>query len=139
MRGKFQLSLLADGDLRYTPEGLAVWRAVTGIFPRQNGDSKENKNSAKTGERGPVQWVEVLAFGALAEKLGELDLKKFTHLLIEGEMVLNVWGEKQSLRIVAQRAWVSLGSAAYLNSGAGSKGNKDNPSEGLIEDDNPPF
>jgi single-strand DNA-binding protein len=108
-------NLTRDPEIKYTPKGTAIAEfglAVNRNYTTESGEKREE-----------VTFVDIEAFGRLAEIIGEY-CKKGRPLFIEGRLKLDQWDDKQSgqkrskLRVIADNMQL-LGSR---DGGAGGEG-----------------
>ena len=72
-------------DLVYTDKGTAIWKTAVAVQGRERGKDES-------------LFVEVLAFGALAEALAEADLKKGDLVQMEGRLQTETYEAKEGGR-----------------------------------------
>jgi single-strand DNA-binding protein len=72
-------------DLVYTDKGTAIWKTAVAVQGRERGKDES-------------LFVEVLAFGALAEALAEADLKKGDLVQMEGRLQTETYETKEGGR-----------------------------------------
>lgn len=89
-----------DPDMRYTPDGKAVANLSIAC-----GESWNDKTTGDKVEK--TEWVRIVAFGKLAEIIGEY-LKKGAQVYIDGKLQTRKWQDKEgndryTTEIVADR------------------------------------
>lgn len=89
-----------DPEMRYSPDGKAVANLSIAC-----GESWKDKNTGEKVEK--TEWVRIVAFGKLAEIIGEY-LRKGAQVYIDGKLQTRKWQDKEgkdryTTEIVADR------------------------------------
>lgn len=89
----------ADGQLRFTPSGAAVYEL-------RIADTKSKKLDNGEWEEIATQWLNVSVWGSLAEHLATLDIKKGTRVKVVGEFFAREYEHNgQTRQSLDVKAW----------------------------------
>lgn len=125
-----------DPDTRYTPNGNAV----------ANFNLATDESYTKDGQKvEKVEWHRIVMFGKIAEVAGQY-LRKGSKVYIEGKLQTRKWQNKEGQDVYTTEVVVDINGQMQMLDGkpdGGQQGQNtrtaQQPSEGPIDDDEPPF